>query len=89
MPEFLWDDRPGGNVDKITAHGMDTITWEKVFEAATHFSQDKDDASVFAAEGRAHRHLYRIIYRVDDDDGIIPLAILPITGMPIKRHGLR
>jgi hypothetical protein len=89
MPEFLWDERPGGNVDKIAAHGMDTATRESVYDNATAFARDKDDISVVVAEGKAHRQLYRIIYRIDDDDGIIPLAILPITGMPIKRRGLR
>ena len=43
---------------------------------------------VFTAEGKVGKRLFRIVYGVDDDT-IIPLSIIPITGFPIARRGLR
>lgn len=85
---FLWDERPGANVDHIRAHGMTPDTWETVFHHANIHTPDKDEASVLVAEGRAHGRLFRIAYSVDGDT-IIPLTIIPITGFPIARRGLR
>jgi hypothetical protein len=89
MPtRFLWDHRPGHNVDHITAHGLTTDLWEAVFHRATRRIPDKDDAEVTAAEGRVGGRLYRIVYACDDEV-VLPLTILPITGFPIRRRGLR
>lgn len=86
---FLWDDRPGRNLEHIAAHGMTPALWEEVYRRATVHGPDKDDVTVTVAEGRVHRHLYRILYVVQEDHTILPLAILPITGYPIGRRGLR
>jgi len=85
---FLWDARPGSNIDQIRAHGMTPDTWEVVFHHANTPTPDKDDASVLVAEGRARGRLFRIAYSVDGDS-IIPLTVIPITGFPITRRGLR
>lgn len=85
---FLWDKRPGSNIDHIRAHGMTPELWEMVFHHAHLRRPDKDDPSLFTAEGRARGKLFRIVYGVDDDT-IIPLSIIPITGFPIARRGLR
>ncbi|MBN8524371.1 MAG: hypothetical protein J0M02_03425 [Planctomycetes bacterium] len=85
---FLWDDRPGRNVAHIAAHGMSKALWEEVYHRAVRRMSDKDDASVMVAEGRARGRAYRIIYAIDEDH-VIPLSILPITGFPIERRGLR
>jgi hypothetical protein len=85
---FLWDNRPGSNIDHIRSHGMTPELWEVVFHHAHLRRPDKDDPSIFTAEGRAGRQLFRIVYGVDEDT-IIPLSIIPITGFPIARRGLR
>ena len=85
---FLWDHRPGHNVEHITAHGLTTDLWEAVFLRATRRIPDKDDAEVTTAEGRVEGRLYRIVYACDDEV-VLPLTILPITGFPIRRRGLR
>lgn len=89
MPvHFLWDERPGRNVEHIAAHGMTPSLWEEVFHRASRCVTDKDDGAVMAAEGRVRGSVYRIIYAVDDDV-VTPLSILPITGYSIRRRGLR
>ena len=85
---FLWDERPGANVDHIGAHGLTPALWEAVYHHASLRLSDKDDPSIFAAEGRAQGRLFRIVYAVYGDS-IIPLTIIPITGFPIARRGLR
>ena len=85
---FLWDPRPGANVDHITAHGMTTDLWEEVFRKASLRSPDKEDPTITVAEGRVQHRLYRIVYAVEDDT-VIPIAIFPITGFPLSKRGLR
>lgn len=85
---FLWDDRPGKNVEHIRRHGMTPELWERVFFAATRRQPDKDDAAIEVAEGRVARRLYRIVYEVLGDLRIRPIEIFPITGFRIKRHEL-
>lgn len=85
---FLWDDRPGRNLEHITDHGMTTDLWEEVFHRATRRIPDKDDATVMAAEGRVRGQAYRIVYAIEDDV-VVPLTILPISGFHIERRGLR
>jgi hypothetical protein len=87
-PEFLWDPRPGSNMDHIASHGMTTDLWEEVYFKSTILDEDKDDPTAFIAEGRVSGKLYRIIYGLDGDI-VMPVAIIPITGFPINRHGLR
>jgi hypothetical protein len=65
------------------------VLWEQVYHRATNRGPDKDDATVTLAEGRVHGRLYRILYAILDDGSVIPLTILPITGFPIERRGLR
>ena len=90
MPtRFLWDDRPGRNLDHIAAHGMTPALWEQVYHRATSCGPDKDDATVMLAEGRVRGRLFRILYTILEDGSVIPLTILPITGFPIERRGLR
>ena len=43
---------------------------------------------IMVAEGRVRGRLYRIVYAIEDET-VIPIAILPITGFPIARRGLR
>lgn len=95
MPQvvFLWDARPGSNIDHVRAHGMTPSLWEAVFRHAHVRRPDKDDPSAFAAEGRVQGLLFRIVYAVDGET-IIPLTIIPITGFPITgfpiaRRGMR
>jgi len=85
---FLWDDRPGRNLEHIAAHGMTPALWEQVFHQATRRIPDKDDPTLMTAEGRVRRHLYRIVYAIENDV-VVPITILPITGFPIERRGLR
>jgi len=85
-PRFLWHER---NLEHIAEHGMTPALWENVFKLATRRGPDKDDATVILAEGRARRQLYRLFYSVLEDGTVLPLTILPITGFPIKRRGLR
>lgn len=85
---FLWDERPGSNIDHISAHGLTPTLWETVYHQAGLRMPDKDDPSIFAAEGRARGQLFRIVYSVDGDT-ITPLTVVPITGFPITRRGLR
>jgi hypothetical protein len=90
MPtRFLWDSRPGRNLEHIAEHGMTPDLWEEVYHRATCQGPDKDDTTVMLAEGRARGQLYRLLYTILDDGSVIPLAILPITGFPIERRGLR
>lgn len=86
---FLWDDRPGRNLEHIARHGMTSALWELVYVRAMRRARDKDDPTVVIAEGRVQAQLYRIVYTVLDDDTVLPLAILPITGFPIERRALR
>jgi hypothetical protein len=90
MPKvvFLWDHRPGGNVDHIATHGMLPQEWEVVYHHAEVRLADKDDETVMVAEGRAYGRLFRIIYGLDEGT-IIPITVIPITGFPITRRGLR
>ena len=85
---FLWDDRPGRNRDHIAAHGMTSDLWEQVYYHATHRISDKDDPTLMTAEGRVRKCLYRIVYAIYHDV-VVPITILPITGFPIERRGLR
>jgi hypothetical protein len=85
---FLWDERPGLNSDHIRAHGLTPALWETVYLHASLRLPDKDDPSIYAAEGRAQGQLFRIVYAVDGDT-VTPLTIVPITGFPITRRGLR
>lgn len=85
---FLWDDRPGRNLEHIAAHGMTPGLWEEVYHRAMRRVPDKDDQSVMVAEGRVQGRAYRIVYAIEGDV-IVPLTILPITGFPIERRGLR
>ncbi len=90
MPtRFLWDSRPHRNLEHITAHGLTSALWEKVYGQATRRAPDKDDPAVTVAEGRVDGQLYRILYVILDDGSIVPVTILPITGFPIERRGLR
>lgn len=85
---FLWDERPGRNLEHIATHGMSPELWEEVYHRARRRMSDKDDASVMVAEGRARGRAYRIVYAIEDD-AVVPLTILPITGFPIARRSLR
>ena len=85
---FLWDERPGSNVDHVSAHGLTPALWEAVYDYASVRLADKDDPSIFAAEERARGRLFGIVY-ADDGDSIISMTIIPITGFPIARRGLR
>lgn len=90
MPiHFLWDSRPGRNLEHIAEHGMTPALWEEVFRRKTQHGPDKDDQTVTIAEGRVRGQRYRILYAVLDDGAIMPLTVLPITGYPIERRGLR
>jgi hypothetical protein len=90
MPtQFLWDTRPGRNVDHVVAHGMSTAQWEDVYHRASHAAPDKDDETITVAEGRLGRQWYRIIYAEQGDGTVVPLFIIPITGFPIERRALR
>jgi hypothetical protein len=86
---FVWDSRPGRNLEHIAEHDMTPALWQEVFDKATRHAPDKDDTTVILAEGRIRGQLYRIFYSVLEDGQILPLTILPITGFPIKRRGLR
>lgn len=79
MPEynFLWDNRPGENIDHIALHDMTPNLWEDVFRRQIRSATDKDDDSIIVAEGRSQQKLYRIVYEIHDD-----------TGFPISRKGL-
>ncbi len=83
---FLWDGRPGKNVEHIRRHGLTTELWERVYFAATRRQPDKDDATIEVAEGRVARRLYRIVYEVLGDLRVKPIEIFPITGFPINRR---
>jgi hypothetical protein len=85
---FLWDDRPGKNVEHIRRHGLTPELWERVYSAASRRQPDKDDATIEVAEGRVARRLYRIVYEVLSDRRVRPIEIFPITGFAIHRHGL-
>jgi hypothetical protein len=83
---FLWNER---NLEHIADHGMTPELWEHVFNRVTRRGPDKDDATVILAEGRVRGQLYRLFYSVLEDGTVLPLTILPITGFPIRRRGLR
>jgi hypothetical protein len=68
---------------------MTPALWEQVYHRATSCGPDKDDATVMLAEGRVRGRLFRILYTILEDGSVIPLTILPITGFPIERRGLR
>ena len=85
---FLWDDRPGKNIDHIRRHGMTPELWERVYFAANRRQPDKDDATIEVAEGRVAGRLYRIVYEVLGDLRVRPIEIFPITGFPINRRKL-
>ena len=89
LTHFLWDNRPGRNLDHIAVHGMTAELWEEVFSKATHHAPDKDDPDVTVAEGRVKKVLYRLFYIVIDAETVLPVSIYPITGFPIKRRSLR
>jgi len=86
---FLWDDRPGKNVEHILRHGITTELWEQVYFAATRRQPDKDDPAIEVAEGKVARRLYRIVYEVIGDRRVRPIEIFPITGFPIHRRNLK
>jgi hypothetical protein len=86
---FLWDDRPGKNVEHIEHHGLTPDLWERVYFAATRRQCDKDDASVEVAEGRVAGCLYRIVYEVLRDLRRRRIEVFPITGFPISQPGLK
>jgi hypothetical protein len=67
---------------------MTSTLWEEVYHHTTRRAPDKDDPTVTVAEGRVQGRAYRIIYAVDGDV-VVPLTVLPITGFPIERRGLR
>ena len=85
---FLWDDRPGKNVEHIRRHGLTTELWELVYFAATRRQPDKDDATIGVAEGRVARRLYRIVYEVLGNLRVKPIEIFPITGFRINHRKL-
>ena len=85
---FLWDNRPGENVDHIKRHGMTTELWERVFHQASKRRADKDDATIEVAEGRIDRRLYRIVYELLSGRAVRPIEIYPISGYPINRRAL-
>ena len=68
---------------------MTPALWEDVFQRATRHGPDKDDVTVSLAEGRVRGQWYRLFFTILDDGTIMPLTILPITGFPIERRGLR
>jgi len=82
---YLWDHRPGRNIEHITDHGLTPEVWEYVYEHAPSPYEDKDDTTVNFAEGRMQGQLYRIYYYITDDS-VIPITILPISGFPVKRR---
>lgn len=84
--EFLWDPRPGMNVDHIADHGLTTDMWEAVFMAAQEWFQDKDDATIAVAEARIPSGLFRIVWAWDGDHHIVPITVIPITGFRITRR---
>jgi hypothetical protein len=43
---FLWDDRPGKNIEHIRRHGLTPELWEQVCFAATRRQTDADDANL-------------------------------------------
>jgi len=88
LVRFLWDNRPGANIDHIASHGMTTSAWEDVYRRAMMREADKDDATIFTAEGKSSGRLYRIVYGIYGDI-VIPLTVIPITGFPISRRSLR
>jgi hypothetical protein len=77
---FLWDPRPGSNIDHIAAHGMTTQQWESVFHNADRREEDKDEPSFVVAEGRLKKRLFRIVYELDGD------VVVPI--LHHSNHGL-
>jgi hypothetical protein len=85
--DFHWDVRPGGNVDHIRDHGLTTAMWEALYHSRQAEWVDKDDATISVAEARLSGRLYRIVY--EEDGGIVPIAVIPITGFPITRRALR
>jgi len=85
---FLWDERPGRNVEHIRCHGLTPELWESVYFAATRRQRDKEDSTIEVAEGRVARRLYRIVYEVLGNLQVRPIEIFPITGFPIKRREL-
>lgn len=85
---FLWDARPGRNLDHIARHGLTADLWEQVYHQATRRAYDKDDETVLVAEGRVGRQRFRILYAILEDGAILPLTVLPITGFPITQRRL-
>jgi hypothetical protein len=85
---FLWDDRPGKNIEHILRHGLTPKLWEQVFFAATRRQADADDATIEVAEGRVVGCLYRIVYEVLGSLRVRPIEIFPITGFPVRRRDL-
>jgi hypothetical protein len=77
---FLWDPRPGSNIDHIAAHGLTTQQWESVFHNADRREEDKDEPSFVVAEGRLKKRLFRIVYELDGD------VVVPI--LHHSNHGL-
>ncbi len=76
-------------MEHIAEHGMTSTLWEEVFHRATRHAPDKDDVTVTVAEGRVRGRWYRLLYAVLEDGAIVPLTVLPMTGFPIERRGLR
>jgi hypothetical protein len=72
----------------VPEYGMTTDLWEEVYFSSTILDEDKDEPGAFVAEGRVGGKLYRIVYG-HDDEVVMPIAIIPITGFPINRRGLR
>ena len=86
---FAWDERPGMNVEHITANGMTTDDWESIFSTAPDHDSDKDDPSGLGCRGsRLHGKLYRIVYQILDGTVVFPIFVEPITGFKISRRGL-
>jgi hypothetical protein len=86
---FAWNDRPGGNVEHLAAHGLSTHEWETVFFGAPDHDHDKERTDSWVAEGRCRGRCYRSVYTILEGNVVFPVLVYPITGFRIMRRGLR
>ena len=77
------------NVEHVVRHGLDPATWEAIYHAAPDHDHDKDDPSLWVAEGRHGRQRYRIVYVLLEGSVVFPVLVQPITGFPVRSRGLR
>jgi hypothetical protein len=84
--EYLWDIRPGMNVDKVKAHGLTTEMWERVYESALEAIEDKDDPTVYVAVARVAGTIFRVVYSIEEGDVVTPISVAPITGFSTSRR---